>query len=207
MGDADGNDGNGGGSNAGFVLASDLLSWGEKETIRRRLKAIVRGAFVRPVDLYKVQCEHNAKALRLKTVARRQTTHKVADKTAEALEAEQAVDPKIVRVLIVETTTKTTKKIIAKEKEKKKKAPKQQQQKRSQQQQTKNANSSTKASAAPPKRNARRRSPDPKAAAAGEDSGGNRRGRSTKPQRQQPKKRGDTSKSRRSKHTKQSTRK
>lgn len=209
MGDADGNDGNGGGSNAGFVLASDLLSWGEKETIRRRLKAIVRGAFVRPVDLYKVQCEHNAKALRLKTVARRQTTHKVADKTAEALEAEQAVDPKIVRVLIVETTTKTTKKILAKEKEKekKKKAPKQQQQKRSQQQQTKNANSSTKASAAPPKRNARRRSPDPKAAAAGEDSGGNRRGRSTKPQRQQPKKRGDTSKSRRSKHTKQSTRK
>lgn len=207
MGNADGNDGNDGGSNAGFVLASDLLSWGEKETIRRRLKAIVRGAFVRPADLYQVQCEHNAKALRLKTVARRQTTHKVADKTAEALEAEQAVDPKIVRVLIVETATKTTKKVLAKEKEKKKKAPKQQQQQRSQQQQTKNANSSTKASAAPTKRNARRRSPDPKAAAAGEDSGRNRRGRSTKPQRQQPKKRGDTSKSRRSKHTKQSTRK
>ena len=89
---------------------SDLL----KDIIRRRLLAAVEGAFVRPIHDYNEQVKASNTALRIKKVATKQSLHHTADKTAEALAAEVAVDPKLVRVMIQQSAAKEVKKALDK---------------------------------------------------------------------------------------------
>jgi len=97
---------NGGGINGtDFSVAADLtVPWARKEYIRRRMLAIIKGAFIKPVLMYSKQVEANERALRIKKVATKQRTVDSADGTAAVLAAEATADPNLVRIMIREET-------------------------------------------------------------------------------------------------------
>ncbi len=100
MADAEGGEqtaGSAQGSN--FVSAMELLSRAERDCIVRRTLQVIKGAFMTPQTVYHRQVEANERALRIKKVAKRIETNSLADKVAEAVEAEAVGDEKSVRVV------------------------------------------------------------------------------------------------------------
>ena len=99
---------NGGGINGThFSVAADLIvPWARKrkEYICRRMLAITKGAFIKPVLMYSKQVEANEHALHIKKVATKQRTVDSADGTAAVLAAEATADPNLVRIMIRKET-------------------------------------------------------------------------------------------------------
>ena len=81
----------------GFVYASETLAFNARQTIICRLLLIVKGAFISPVKAYEAQVEANKCAQCISMAVKKQVAKSTADKTAEILKAEAAVDPKIIR--------------------------------------------------------------------------------------------------------------
>ena len=85
-----------------------------KHYAMHQLLLVVKGAFARPIAVYAQQMQAKDTSLRIKKVAIQQSLKKAADATAEALEKEAAVDPKLVKVLIAKSVQKEVKKQTAK---------------------------------------------------------------------------------------------
>lgn len=111
-----------GGGNNNFIFNSDLFHYEQGGMIRRILLATIKGAIVNPINLYLEQDKLAKKASHLINVAKKQTLTDVADKTAEALEEEAAVDPKIVRVMIQDGAETALKKLMQQQKNSKNKS-------------------------------------------------------------------------------------
>lgn len=104
---ADTPDGAGGnGSPANPVPVTEGL----RLNVRRRLLQTVKGVYVRPFRMYDEQMRANTTSLRIKKVATTKATTAATDKTAEAIEAEAQVDPKIVRIICAEEASKAVEK-------------------------------------------------------------------------------------------------
>jgi len=107
-----GNNNNIGGGNRNLIQASELFHYEQMGFIRRTLLATIKGSIVNPIDLYNEQDKLAKKASHLTNVAHKQTLTDVADKTAEALEEEAAVDPKLVKVMILDGAETAVKKLM-----------------------------------------------------------------------------------------------
>ena len=101
-----------GGGNSNLIFASELFHYEQCGVIRRTLLAIIKGSIVNPINLYNEQDKLAKKASHLTNVAHKQTLTDVADKTAEALEEEAAVDPKLVKVMILDGAETAVKKLM-----------------------------------------------------------------------------------------------
>lgn len=122
------NSGGGGGDN-NILFASQLFNYEQSKVVLRKLLATIKGAFVNPINLYVEQDRLSKRAAHLKLVAKKQKTIEVADKTAEAIAEEAAVDPKIVKVMIQDSAEAAVKKLT--QQKQKKKNNKQQQKNKS----------------------------------------------------------------------------
>lgn len=133
----------GGGGNAfdytdhgrSFTTAAEILvqetGLGSKQLgVVEQLLLMVKGAFVGPIAAYNGQSTARDTALRIKSVATKQSLTKAADATTMALEQEARIDPKLVKVMVQQKVQKE----VAKEMKKAsaKSEPKKQQSKKAQ---------------------------------------------------------------------------
>ena len=151
----------------GFVYASETLAFNARQTIVCHLLLIVKGAFISPVKAYEAQVEANKCTQHISIAAKKQVAKSTADTTAEILEAEAAVDPKIVRVMIQQAVEKAVDKRMEKEKKGVQKQLRNKGQKKKQQQKPLNPTTTTMTTKKPQnniskKSNGISRSPSPK---------------------------------------------
>ena len=87
---------------AGFETALRVKRRGELVKIHYCMVEIYEQAFKKPRTVYDKQVQANETTLRIKKVAKNQMIKKKADQVAEAIQAEGTVDPKTVRVMIID---------------------------------------------------------------------------------------------------------
>ena len=86
----------------GFESALRVKRRGELVKIHYCMIEIYDQAFKKPRTVYDKQVQANETTLRIKKVAKNQMIKKKADQVAEAIQAEGTVDPKTVRVMIID---------------------------------------------------------------------------------------------------------
>ena len=97
----------------GFETALRVKRRGELVKVHYHMIEIFEQAFKKPRTMYDKQVKANETTIRIKKVAKNQVINKKADQVAEAIQAEGTVDPKTVRVMIIDEVGRAIKEVEA----------------------------------------------------------------------------------------------